>query len=57
MDGTWSEQQQAWHDAATRFAHAELVDDVAARDEGREFWREGYRRCARFGILGLPVPT
>ena len=22
-----------------------------------EFWREGYQRCGRFGILGLPVPS
>ena len=51
-----SEEQQTWHDAAARFAAAELGDDVRGRDERGEFWREGYRRCARFGIQGLTVP-
>ena len=46
----------SWHDRAIRFAREELVDDLLGRDERREFWREGWRRCARFGILGLPVP-
>ena len=57
MDLALSEEQQTWHDAAVRFAQAELVDDVLGRDERREFWREGWRRCAGFGIQGLPVPT
>ena len=35
----------------------ELVDDLLGRDERREFWREGWRRCAAFGIQGLPVPV
>ena len=57
MDFALSEEQQNWHDAAVRFAQEELVDDVLGRDERREFWREGWRRCARFGIQGLPVPV
>ena len=31
--------------------------DMIGRDERREFWREGWRRCARFGIQGLPIPA
>ena len=48
-----------WHDAALAFARAELVEDadLAGRDDRREFWREGWVRCARFGIQGLPIPT
>ena len=58
MDFAFSADQQHWHDAAVRFAHENLVDADAARREDRgEFWREGYQRCARFGILGLPVPA
>jgi alkylation response protein AidB-like acyl-CoA dehydrogenase len=57
MDFALSEEQQAWHDAAVRFAQAELIDDVIARDERSEFWREGWLRCAQFGIQGLPVPV
>ena len=57
MDFAWSADQQAWHDAAVKFAQTELVDDLFGRDERREFWREGWRRCAAFGIQGLPVPV
>src|SRR5688500_13710930 len=56
MDLALSEEQQTWHDGAVRFAAAELDDDVLERDERGEFWREGYRRCARFGIQGLTIP-
>jgi alkylation response protein AidB-like acyl-CoA dehydrogenase len=57
MDFALSGTQQAWHDAAIRFVREELTADLdlAGRDERREFWLEGWRRCARFGIQGLPV--
>src|SRR3954447_25614435 len=38
MDFALSESQQAWHDAAARFAQDELTDDVLGRDERGEFW-------------------
>jgi alkylation response protein AidB-like acyl-CoA dehydrogenase len=59
MDFAWSDDQRAWHDAAVAFAREELADDLdlPGRDERREFWREGWRRCARFGLQGLPVPA
>ena len=58
MDYAFSEVQQHWYEAATRFAREELIDaEAASREQRGEFWREGYKRCARFGILGLPVPT
>ena len=58
MDFALSEEQGAWQDASIRFAREELADDLDLpdRDEAREFWREGWRRCARFGIQGLPIP-
>jgi alkylation response protein AidB-like acyl-CoA dehydrogenase len=56
MDFGLSESQQDWHDRAIAFARAELQDDLLGRDERREFWREGWTRCARLGIQGLPVP-
>ncbi len=56
MDFDRSADQQSWHDRAVEFAKSELVDDVPGRDERREFWREGWERCARFGIQGLPIP-
>jgi alkylation response protein AidB-like acyl-CoA dehydrogenase len=58
MEFGFSESQQRWHDAALYFAREELVDpELSVRDERGEFWRDGYQRCARFGIPGLPVPT
>jgi alkylation response protein AidB-like acyl-CoA dehydrogenase len=57
MDFALSAEQQRWQDKAVRFARESLVDDLLGRDERREFWREGWRRCAEFGIQGLPVPV
>jgi alkylation response protein AidB-like acyl-CoA dehydrogenase len=57
MDFAFSKAQEHWHDAAKQFALENLRDeDGSAREERGEFWREGYERCARLGILGLPVP-
>ncbi len=56
MDFALSAGQQDWHDRAVEFARAELADDLTGRDERREFWRVGWRRSARFGIQGLPIP-
>jgi alkylation response protein AidB-like acyl-CoA dehydrogenase len=56
MDFALSESQRSWQDAAIAFARAELEDDVVSRDARGEFWREGWTRCAWFGIQGLPIP-
>ncbi len=55
MDFGLTATQRDWHDRAIAFAQAELQDDLLDRDERREFWREGWTKCARFGIQGLPV--
>jgi alkylation response protein AidB-like acyl-CoA dehydrogenase len=56
MDFALSADQKTWYDDAVTFARNELNDDILGRDERREFWREGWRKCAQFGIQGLPVP-
>jgi alkylation response protein AidB-like acyl-CoA dehydrogenase len=56
VDLDWSDEQRAWHDGAVEFARRHLCRDVAARDAAQEFDREGFLRCAEFGLLGLPVP-
>ncbi len=53
MDFGFSEAQRHWHEATIRFAQEELAEPAPG---GTGFWREGYARCARFGIPGLPVP-
>ena len=58
MDFALTDEQASWHDAAIRFAREELIPDLDldARDAARTFWRDGWERCARFGLLGLPIP-
>lgn len=57
MEFDLTTEQQAWQDKAAAFGRAELSEDVIGRDDRREFSRENWKRCARFGIHGLPVPT
>jgi alkylation response protein AidB-like acyl-CoA dehydrogenase len=57
MDFALSPEQQRWQDAAIAFARERLAtDDLMEREDRRQFWREGWRRCAEFGVQGLPVP-
>ncbi len=48
------EQQELYEDVR-RFA-ATLPDDTLARDASETFPRELWKRCAEFGIQGLPAP-
>ncbi len=58
MDFAFSESQRSRYEAAVKFATEQLSDpDSIEREQKGEFWRDGYRRCARFGVQGLPVPT
>jgi alkylation response protein AidB-like acyl-CoA dehydrogenase len=57
MDLELSEQQQQLQNAAIEFARSELNDDVIRRDREEAFSFEGWKKCARFGALGLPVPS
>jgi alkylation response protein AidB-like acyl-CoA dehydrogenase len=56
VDLSWSDDQLRLRDAIRSFAARELSGDLAARDGSEEFSRDLWRRCANFGILGLPVP-
>lgn len=56
MDFAWSQEQIALRQAAVKFAHNELNADLIAHDRDEVFNREGWRRCAEFGIQGLPIP-
>jgi alkylation response protein AidB-like acyl-CoA dehydrogenase len=39
-----------------RFASTELTDDVVQRDRSGEFNYAAFKKCAEFGIQGLPIP-
>jgi alkylation response protein AidB-like acyl-CoA dehydrogenase len=57
MDFSWSDEQRELMDAVVRFAGKELNDDLIERDRHGTFNREGWNKCAEFGVQGLPVPT
>ena len=56
MDFTFTEEQVRFKESVVKFSLRELNDGVNERDKKGEFFREGWRKCADFGILGLPVP-
>jgi alkylation response protein AidB-like acyl-CoA dehydrogenase len=57
VDFAWSDEQMQLRDAVKSFARDELNEGLRERDKRGEFNREGWLKCAKFGIHGLPVPT
>ena len=57
MDFAWSEEQRQFRQEVIRFAKEELNDNVIDRDLNEEFSWDLWKKCAKFGIQGLPVPT
>jgi alkylation response protein AidB-like acyl-CoA dehydrogenase len=51
-----TEEQEKLQDAAVEFARTALGGDMIARDREAHFDREAWRRCAEFGVLGMPIP-
>ena len=56
MDFSWNEEQLAYKKAVIEFAQKELQDDLIELDRKSGFSREGWKKCAQFGIHGLPFP-
>jgi alkylation response protein AidB-like acyl-CoA dehydrogenase len=56
MDFSWSAEQIQFRDAVSSFAKRELNSDLRERDRNGEFNRVGWKKCAEFGIHGLPIP-
>lgn len=57
MDFAWTEEQRALRDGIIRFARQELNHGIAERDQLGEFSWDAWKKCAAFGIQGLPVPA
>lgn len=55
MDFSWSEEQLAYKKAVIKFAQKELNDGIIDRDRNGEISLENWRKCAKFGIQGLPI--
>ena len=48
-------EQELFRKVVIEFATRELNDDVAQRDVAKGFSRDNWRKCAEFGLTGLPV--
>jgi L-prolyl-PCP dehydrogenase len=57
MDFELTDEQRMFRDEVVRFARAELNEDVVARDAQSAFAEKEWRKCAKLGIQGLPVPS
>lgn len=56
MDFSFTEEQLAYKAEVVKFARTELNDELACRERSGEFNWGAFRKCALFGIQGLPVP-
>ena len=54
VDLSWSEEATALRRGAEEFGPS-LDEGLADRDRAGVFDRELWRRCAEFGVLGLPI--
>src|SRR5687768_14706166 len=56
MNFSLSREQLELRKATIEFARSSLAGGLVERDRGKEFSRELWSECARFGIQGLPFP-
>lgn len=57
MDFSLDADQLVYRKTVIEFAQKELNNNVVSRDRRSEFDDESFRKCAQFGIQGLPIPT
>jgi len=56
LDFAWTEEQRTFRNEVIRFAQQELNDSMIERDLNEEFSWDAWKKCAAFGIHGLPMP-
>jgi alkylation response protein AidB-like acyl-CoA dehydrogenase len=56
MDFELTPEQQALQKAAIAFARRELNGNIIERDAQQMFSRDGWKKCAAFGVQGMPMP-
>jgi alkylation response protein AidB-like acyl-CoA dehydrogenase len=49
-------EQQSLQNAAIEFARRELNSNMIERDAQQVFSHEGWKKCAAFGVHGMPIP-
>jgi len=57
MDFSWSEEQLEFKNAVVEFARKELSSPLIERDKNSELSLAAWKKCAHFGIQGLPFPA
>jgi hypothetical protein len=57
MDFGFTDEQLAIKKEVITFARHELSRDMVTNDKQGSFFQEGWKKCADFGILGLPFPA
>ena len=57
MDFSWDKEHLDFKDAVVKFARKELNEGLIERDRASEISLENWKKCAQFGILGLPLPA
>jgi len=50
-------EQQALQKAAIEFARRELNSNMIERDAQQVFSHEAWKKCASFGVQGMPIPN
>ena len=56
MDFSLTEDQVTFKESTIKFAEKALNDGAGERERKGEFNRDGWKKCADFGIHGLPMP-
>jgi alkylation response protein AidB-like acyl-CoA dehydrogenase len=56
MDFELTLEQQKLQDSAIEFARSALATDMRERERAETFDRTLWAQCARFGVLGMPIP-
>ena len=57
MDFSFDPEQLAFRDSVLKFAKTELTDDMVQRDRAGDFNAAAFKKCAEYGIQGLPIPA
>ena len=52
-----SDEHRKLQDSAIEFARQALAYDIGEADQAETFPREAWRKCADFGVLGMPIPA
>lgn len=56
MDFSWTEEQLELRKAVIKFAQKELNEGIIENDRHSTFPAANWKKCAQFGIQGLPMP-